>query len=115
MVVSKGGFLGADLSAYGTNHEEAEIREAIVKPGKQQTISVTTRTGRKYFGLIRNEDNFSLQMQTPDGNFYFFEKRDLLRVERQPQPLMSETYETQLAKSELDDLVSYLMQPPGGK
>jgi cytochrome c oxidase cbb3-type subunit 3 len=109
MVAGEGGFIGADLSTYGTNHDEAEIREAIVKPGKQETVSVTTRAGRKYFGLIRNEDNFSLQIQTPDGNFHFFEKQGLLRVERQPQPLMPETYGTQLAKSELDDLVSYLM------
>jgi hypothetical protein len=30
--------------------------------------TVTTRGGKKYTGRIRNEDNFSLQLQTLDGD-----------------------------------------------
>jgi cytochrome c oxidase cbb3-type subunit 3 len=113
MVTGQGGFIGADLSAYGANHDEAEIRTAIVKPGNQGTVSVTTREGRKYFGLVRNKDNFSLQIQTADGKFHFFDKQDLIHVERPSQPLMPETYGTQLSKSELDNLISYLMKASG--
>jgi cytochrome c oxidase cbb3-type subunit III len=113
MIAGQGGFIGADLSAYGANHDETEIRKAIVKPGNQGTISITTREGRKYFGLMRNQDNFSLQMQTADGEFHFFDKQDLARIEHPAQPLMPETYGIKLSKSELDDLISYLMKAPG--
>jgi cytochrome c oxidase cbb3-type subunit 3 len=113
MIAGQGGFIGADLSAYGANHDEAEIRKAIVKPGNQGTISITTREGHKFFGLMRNQDNFSLQMQTADGEFHFFDKQDLARIEHPAQPLMPETYGIQLSKSELDDLISYLMKAPG--
>jgi putative heme-binding domain-containing protein len=112
MVAGQGGFMGADLSAYGVNHSETEIRGAIVTPANKATVSVTTRQGQNHYGLIRNEDNFSLQIQTVDGKFYFFDKQDLARVEHPAKPLMPETYGSQLSKGELDDLIGFLMKAP---
>ena len=115
MIAGQGGFIGADLSAYGANHDEAEIRSAIVKPSNEATVSVTTREGGKYFGVIRNEDNFSLQMQTSDGKFHFFDKQGLGHIERRSQSLMPETYGIQLSKGQLDDLTSFLMKAAGSE
>jgi cytochrome c oxidase cbb3-type subunit III len=110
MVAGKGGFIGADLSAYGKTHAEPDIRAAILNPSKKGTVSVVTRDGTKYLGLTRNEDNFSLQILTPDGKFHFFEKTALARIDRETQSLMPVT---ELQKGELDDLISYLMKAPG--
>jgi putative heme-binding domain-containing protein len=114
-VDGKGGFLGADLSSYGSTHAPAEIREAIVDPNKDSdrrngTVVVVTKTGETFTGVLRNEDNFSLQMQTADGSFHFFDKPALARVEHPAQSLMPAQYESKLGSKNLDDLVSYLVK-----
>ncbi len=114
MVNGSGGFLGADLSSYGSNATIDEIRSAIIEPNKDLdpragTVLVTTRQGRQFTGLARNEDNFSLQLQSLDGTFHLFAKSDLKHLEFQPKSLMPSDYGSALSRSELDDLVSYLV------
>jgi putative heme-binding domain-containing protein len=115
MVDSQGGFLGMDLSGYGATHSPDRIRESILHPGRNGesrsgAITVVTRSGKKYTGVVRNEDNFTLQMQTRDGAFHFFEKSELARVEQ--QALLPE-HGSRLSKAELDDLISYLAHSAG--
>lgn len=115
MVDGSGGFLGADLSIYAHSHPTNEIRDAITDPNKnsdrrQKTVSVVTREGERFTGIARNEDNFSLQVQTPDGAFHLLMKSDLERLEYQPQSLMPGDYGQRLNAKELDDLVSFLMR-----
>ena len=70
---------------------------------------VTSREGQKYSGVVRNEDNFSLQLQTLDGVFHFFMKSELEGVAQQPASLMPVDYGSTLSPAELNDLVSFLM------
>jgi putative heme-binding domain-containing protein len=110
-----GGFLGADLSSYGSNVSIEEIRGAITDPDRDldprsRTVLVTTREGRQFMGIARNEDNFSLQLQSLDGAFHLFAKSDLEHLEYQPKSLMPSDYGSILSRSELDDLVSYLVR-----
>jgi hypothetical protein len=74
------------------------------------TVVVVTKTGETFTGVLRNEDNFSLQMQTADGSFHFFDKADLARVEHPAKSLMPSQYESKLGSKNLDDLISYLMK-----
>jgi cytochrome c oxidase cbb3-type subunit 3 len=115
---NRGGFLGADLSGYGGNHTPAEIRAAIIDPNsnleaRRATVTVLTRSGKTYRGVIRNEDNFSLQMQTSDGAFHLFDKSELTRIEHQASSLMPTDYRSKLTDSELNDLISFLSQTAG--
>jgi putative heme-binding domain-containing protein len=117
---NRGGFFGPDLSGYGTNHSPPEIREAILDPNKnlearRATVTVFTRSGKKYSGVVRNEDNFSLQMQTADGNFHLFDKSELARIEHQAGSLMPSDYRSRLTNSEVDDLISFLSQTGSDK
>ncbi len=117
MMHGQGGFLGPDLSGYGSSHSPDDIRESIVNPNKDLeprhgAIAVTTRSGRQYTGALRNEDNFSIQMQTRDGAFHFFDKSELARVERQARSLMPQDYGSRLTKAELNDLIRYLITSP---
>jgi len=110
-----GGFLGADLSSYASNVSIEEIRSAIVDPNKDldprsRTVFVTTREGRQFTGIARNEDNFSLQLQSLDGTFHLLAKSDLEHLEYQPKSLMPSDYASVLSPSELNDLVSYLVR-----
>ncbi|HEX4228263.1 MAG TPA: c-type cytochrome [Bryobacteraceae bacterium] len=114
-VNGEGGFLGADLSAYGGTHTPTEIREAIVDPNKNLdrrhgTVIAVTKTGQTFTGVLRNEDNFSLQMQTADGSFHFFDKAELARLEHPARSMMPSQYESKLGSKNLDDIVSYLVK-----
>lgn len=110
----RGGFLGMDLSSYGRDHSPAKIRDAILNPNrklspKRQVVVVTTRDGRQLLGMARNEDNFSLQLLDPDGNFHFLVKSGLADLRREPRSLMPDDYASRLCATELEDVVRYLV------
>lgn len=110
----KGGFIARDLSDYGSSHSPGEILRRIQAPesdeqGGNSLATVITLDGRKYSGVVRNEDNFSLQLQSLDGTFHLFTKPDLQRVEYGTQPLMPANYGVVLSREQLDDVVSYLV------
>lgn len=118
MVDGRGGFLGMDLSGYGSSHSPGQIRESILHSGKDGnsrsgTILVVTKSGKEYTGIVRNEDNFSLQMQTRDGAFHLFEKSDLARIEHQARSLMPSQSSSRLTETEMNDLISYLATSTG--
>jgi putative heme-binding domain-containing protein len=113
MVAGKGGFIGPDLSHYGASREAAETRERILNPQKyarpgRGLVKVDVKGGKSFSGLVRNEDNFSLQLQARDGRFIFLDKRDVLRVTAEPGGLMPGDYGARLTQAEIDNLVSYL-------
>ena len=112
-VAGSGGFIASDLSAYAHTRSPEEIRAAIINPGpteEGQSVVVTTRDGQKYTGRIRNEDNFSLQLQTPGGDFQFLSKADIERTEPDSQAMMPSNYGAILSAKDLNDLVSFLMR-----
>jgi cytochrome c oxidase cbb3-type subunit III len=113
MVNGAGGFLGRDLSKYGENHSLTEIHAAIVKPEKTtgtrgHVAEVITKDGKSYTGLVRNEDNFSLQLLSLDGTFHFFSKSDLAAINFRQESLMPADYGSKLSAAELDALAAYL-------
>jgi cytochrome c oxidase cbb3-type subunit III len=110
----QGGFIAADLSSYGRRRPVEEIRDAIIKPGqdwnpKQNTVSVITQDGQTVSGVVRNEDNFSLQLQSLDGAFHLIMKSDVAGLTRASTSLMPADYGSTLGPSELNDLISFLM------
>jgi putative heme-binding domain-containing protein len=112
MVNGSGGFIASDLSQFAGTHSAEQIRNAITNPTvdrQSRTAVATTRSGEKYSGRIRNEDNFSLQLQTLDGAFHFLLKSDLDRLDYASQPLMPSKYSSSLKPDDLNDLISYLM------
>jgi putative heme-binding domain-containing protein len=113
-ISGEGGFLGPDLSAEGSTMSAEALLEAILKPNRivpagYKSAIATTRDGQSVTGVVRNEDNFSVQLQAKDGSFYFWQKSELQNLEYLSQPLMPTNYNERLTRSELNDLVSYLM------
>jgi len=114
MANGKGGFIGSDLSSYSAPRSADDIRSMITDPDKnpdprRRSVIVTTMAGKKQAGVLRNEDNFSMQIQSPDGAFHLFTKSEVKSVEYQARGLMPGDYGSRLSREELDDLVSYLM------
>ena len=117
MINGEGGFIGADLTNYGSTHPIDELRQQIRnhnKAGRQGWTKVVTRNGREYIGVMRNEDNFSLQLQMPDGDFLFLEKADLAVLEHaeRGQSMALAHDGAKLTPRDLDNLISYLVQAP---
>ncbi|MFZ0954550.1 MAG: c-type cytochrome [Candidatus Sulfotelmatobacter sp.] len=115
MIAGKGGFIASDLSSYARAHVVDQIRSAITTPAsasdrQARLVTATIHGGEKVVGRIRNEDNFSLQLQTLDGTFDFITKSDLASLEYNSQPLMPSDYGSTLTPDELNDVISYLMK-----
>jgi len=119
MVKGEGGFIASDLSGFASGRHVAEIRDAITTPSKitdsrKSAMVVTAGDGKTYRGMVRNEDNFSLQMQTLDGVFHLFRKAELRSFAYESHPLMPDDYGVKLSQPEIDDLISYLMSVSSG-
>jgi cytochrome c oxidase cbb3-type subunit III len=119
MLDGAGGFIASDLSSYGRTRAPEEIRDAITRPSgnsgtSRSVVAVTTRDGQNFSGVLRNEDNFSLQLQTLDGVFHLLVKSDVANVAYQAEPLMPSDYGSLLNKSEIDDLISYMVAASRG-
>lgn len=113
MANGQGGYMGSDLSSFAGTQSPAGIRSAITDPNRnldprKRTVIVTTANGQTLTGMARNEDNFSLQLQTTDGTFHLLNKSEVRKIEYQPGSPMPDGYESRLSSKELDDLVSYL-------
>ena len=115
-VAGQGGFLGPDLTDYAATTSAEAMRDEIVKSPRApahgyRTAVVTTISGERLEGLIRNEDNFSMQLQSTDGNFHLLRKSDVRSCEPRDS-LMPANYRERLSDAELNDLVSFLMKTP---
>lgn len=114
MIGGRGGFMGPDLSSYGQTHNADAIKDAITNPAardRQQGIATAiTTTGQRYEGIVRNEDNFSLQLQSTDGAFHFISKAEIKTIERSQTPLMPSDYGSRLTTAQLNDVVSYVLK-----
>jgi putative heme-binding domain-containing protein len=111
--LGEGSFSAPDLSTYGEGKLANEIRAAITSPGSSspgrvRIATVVTQDGARLAGTVRNEDNFSVQLQSDDGALHFLLKSELASLEYQSPPPMPADYGTKLSAKELDDLVSYL-------
>jgi cytochrome c oxidase cbb3-type subunit 3 len=109
---SRGQFFTGDLAGFARDHSGDEIRDAILKPAgeSQEALTAVARDGRKFSGMIRNEDNASLQLQDADGRFYLLMKSNLASVQRKAGEPMPVDYGQRLSSSELNDLVSYILR-----
>jgi cytochrome c oxidase cbb3-type subunit III len=118
MIAGRGGFIGSDLTDYARTHSTEQIRSAILDSSsddKEQVrlATATIRNGEKFMGRVRNEDNFSLQLQSMDGTFHFIMKSELEKLDYDAQPLMPTNFGSSLTARELNDLISYLLSAAG--
>lgn len=110
----KGGFIAADLTTYGRNRTPDTIRLAITSPDaplvtSSRVASITTSSGKKLTGVLRNEDNFTVALQTEDGRYHLFSRDDLTSVQYTGHSLMPRDYSSRLSPEDLGDIVSFLM------
>jgi cytochrome c oxidase cbb3-type subunit 3 len=115
MANGNGGFIAPDLTAFASGVSPADIRRAILNPAQDERRNrgkavITFRDGRSQEGVVRNEDNFSLQLQSQDGAFHLIQKSEISGVQAVTEPAVHAEFGKALAPKDLDDLVSYLMR-----
>jgi cytochrome c oxidase cbb3-type subunit III len=114
MVNGKGGFIGSDLSLYGTHESAAQVRNVILDPERnlppqKKATTVVTHTGKRFTGILKVDDNFSVSIQTMDGDFRRFQRSQLTRIDVGSYSLMPGNYGSMLNDKQINDLVSYLL------
>jgi cytochrome c oxidase cbb3-type subunit 3 len=114
MVNGKGGFIGSDLSLYGADASAGQVRSVILDPDRnlppqKKATTVVTQTGQKFTGMLKVEDNFSVSVQTMDGDFHSFQKSQLAHIDLGSQSLMPVNYRSMLSNEQINDLISYLL------
>lgn len=110
----KGGFIATNLSNYGRTHGAEAILQSITDPdsplgASSQVVVVTTNNGQKITGVLRNEDAFTLAVQTEDGRFHLLARNDVTDVRYTEHSLMPRDYGKRLTPKELNDIVSFLI------
>lgn len=110
----KGGFIASSLTNYGRNRGVEEIVKAITTPDaalapSSEIVTVTTNSGRALTGVLRNEDNFNLELQREDGRYLFLPRSAIKDVHYTEHSLMPRDFAKRLSPKELNDIVSFLI------
>ncbi|HKE07827.1 MAG TPA: c-type cytochrome [Candidatus Acidoferrum sp.] len=109
----EGGFFASDLTGYAKARGPGAIRDAILQPNRDldlrnRIVVATLANGRTIEGIARNEDNFSMQLLTPDGFFYLLTKSALKNLSYRNESPMPADYGSRLSAAQIDDLVKFL-------
>jgi cytochrome c oxidase cbb3-type subunit III len=120
MVRGQGGFFASDLSGFALGRSPESIRDSIVAPNRnldprRRTVLATLSNGTIVEGIARNEDNFSIQLLSPDGAIHLLPKSALAKLAYRDQSPMPADYGKKLSSSDLDDLVNFLSSLPERK
>jgi putative heme-binding domain-containing protein len=109
----RGGLSGPDLSNIGGTHTAEDIREGITDPladwnETYRRVTAVHRDGRRIEGILRNRNNYSLQIQDKAGKIHMLRTGDLKEYSLDRRSPMPADYKSRLSRQEMDDLVAYL-------
>jgi putative heme-binding domain-containing protein len=113
MVNGAGGVLGPDLSSVALRLFPDQIRHAVLEPDAAvgegyRGVTVVTRSGSSVRGVLKREDNFSLQVLRQDGQFALLSRDEVERVNLDKGSLMPKSAAAQLTPNELQNLLAFL-------
>ncbi len=112
-IEGRGGIVGAELSSIGAQRTLLEIRNALTRPRPQipsgyQPADVVTTDGRRLSGIIKNEDNFSLQLLDSRDQLQLLTRGEVREVHYKSESLMPNDYDKTLTAAEIQDLLAFL-------
>jgi putative heme-binding domain-containing protein len=113
----QGSRTGPDLSDIGNLRLGGELERSITDPDAEilpqnRTFRAVTREGATITGTLLNEDKYAVQVLDSTGRLVSLSRANLKEssvLEKSPMP----SYKDKLSKSELADLVSYLVSLKG--
>ena len=113
MIRGNGGLLGPDLSNIGAERTLRQLREALttVRPNTPfgfQPVRIRTTSGETVDGVIKNENNFSMQVLDRQNRLHLLNREDLRDVDYGRKSLMPNDYGERLTTGELQDVLLFL-------
>jgi alcohol dehydrogenase (cytochrome c) len=117
MVQGRGGFIGPDLTSVGRERRLGQIERKLRNPSLQitsgfQVVSVRLHDGRMVRGIAKNESNYDLQLQTPEGRLLFLRRGEIASESREQKSLMPSV---DASENEMQNLLAYLSRLSGLK
>lgn len=113
MVQGRGGLLGPDLTNIGAERTLRAIRETLTQARPSalrgyQPVEILTAEGETLTGILKNEDNFSLQLLDSENKLRLLLRSELRQVVYKEGSLMPASYGKALAPAELQNLLAFL-------
>jgi putative heme-binding domain-containing protein len=107
----EGGNIGPDLTGSQRTNPEYLLTKlidpsAVVARDYQMTV-ITTQSGRTISGLVKEENDKTLTLQT-QNEAVRLDKRDIAERQRSPQSMMPDGLLAMLSPAEVRDLIAYL-------
>jgi putative heme-binding domain-containing protein len=114
MIRGQGGVLGPDLSNVGASRSLKQLRESVQKPDERIAegfagATVTTKSGMKLSGIIKNSNNYSLQLIDAKGALHLMDAMDIQKIEPSPQSLMPNVTD-KLRAEDMNNVIAFLSQ-----
>jgi putative heme-binding domain-containing protein len=113
MIRGRGGLIGPDLSNIAAERKVEDLREALTKPKPvpprgYQPVRLRTVKGQAIRGVIKNENNFSLQVLGTDQKVHLLLRSEISELTYEEKSLMPADFDKKLSKDELQGLVAFL-------
>lgn len=120
MIRGRGGIVGPDLSSIGEERTLRQIRDALTQPRSQipdgyRPVEIVTADGRRLSGVLKNENNFSLQLLDSHDQLQLLTRDELREVYYKHSSLMPANYDKSLSPAELQDLLAFLSRQARGR
>ena len=108
-----GGNIGPDLSKIGKIRSERDLLESVVFPSvsfvrSYEPVTVVTKSGKQYNGLIRKETSDEIVMATGAKEEARLLRDDIDEIRPSAVSIMPAGLETQLTRQQLADLIAFL-------
>lgn len=120
MLGGRGGILGPDLSNIASERSVRFLHEALTQsrphiPQGYQPVRIVTTRGQTIEGILRNENNFSLQVLSKEGALHLLSRDEARQVDYGRQSLMPSNYEEVLSAEDFRNLMAFLSTRSRGK
>ena len=111
----QGGFSAQDLASYSGKLDANALLAKITDPDRgldprRGLAHAVLADGTEVTGAVRNEDNFSIQLQSADGTFHLLNKAGIRSQTYLGESGMPRDYGAVLTKAELNDIVSFVLR-----
>jgi putative heme-binding domain-containing protein len=105
--------LGPDLSNVGARRSLNALRAALTSERPNtvdgyKSARVVTAEGKVLNGIVKNENNFSVQFLDSTGVLHLFGREELREIAYEEHSLMPGAYDRRLTATEMQDLLAFL-------
>ena len=114
-IAGQSAFFAPDLAIYDGKLDGEELRTKILSPDQEldprrALVHAVLSDGAELTGVVRNEDNFSIQLQTSDGTLHLLSKSEVRLQTYIGASGMPCDYRSTLTPAELSDIISFLLR-----